>query len=451
VTTDQDARGEFADFDALMQEAERPPEGLADVDPDRRRRRRRVVWAIVAVILVVALGAPSAYVTWALTAPLPAPEATFTEPAVTLPGPAALALPAAGSSAITVSGAEEYLGAEAAGIWATSGPQDPAPIASITKLITALVVLDAYPLAGPDDQGPTLFFDAADEDLYDAYYVQNVTIAPMPAGSSMTLRGVLATMLIPSASNYADVVSTWAFGSRSGFVAAARTWLDANGLTGTTVVDPTGISTRNTSTPADLIALGRIASADPDIAAIVDTPSATIGSAGVVNNTNGLLGTAGITGLKTGNLGAGTFAFLYSSSLDVGLSEPLSVIGVMLGGASRDAVNTDVVRLLARIRDGFHDVPLATAEQDVGGFTTPWGGSARLVLASSARIFTWSDTPITVTSDIRTPETYADGEVVGAISWTAGPRTETVDVVIDGEIEPPTEWWRLTHPSELGD
>ena len=154
-------------------------------------------------------------------------------------------------------------GAEAAGIWETSGPQEPAPMASITKLITALVVLEAHPLAGPEDQGPTLWFDGADEDLYDAYYVQNVTIAPMPAGSSMSLRGALATMLIPSASNYADVVSTWAFGSRASFVSAARTWLDAHGLAGTTVVDPTGISARNTSTPADLIALGRIAAANP--------------------------------------------------------------------------------------------------------------------------------------------------------------------------------------------
>ncbi|KXZ59266.1 hypothetical protein JOE53_002483 [Microbacterium laevaniformans] len=46
--------------------------------------------------------------------------------------------------------------------------------------------------------------------------------------------------------------------------------------------------------------------------------------------------------------------------------------------------------------------------------------------------------------------TYTDGEVVGTITWTAGPNTTTADVVVSGDIEPPTEWWRLTHPGQLG-
>lgn len=449
MSTDQDEKSGLSDFAALLQEADGLPDGRAEVDP-RKRRRRRVALAVIAAVLVVALGVPSAYVAWALNAEPPAPVGTFDEPGVTVPGPAAILLPVQGASAISVAGGEPYLAPDAANLFAAGGGNDPRPIASITKLITALVVLDAHPFAGPDDQGPTLTFDAADEDLYDAYYVQNVTVAAMPAGSSMTLRGVLATMLIPSASNYADVVSTWAFGSRGGFLDATRGWLDAQGLVDTTIVDPTGISPRNTSTPTDLLALGRIAAANPDIMAIVDTPAARIGSAGSVRNTNGLLGAEGITGLKTGNLGPGTFAMLYTSALDVGLPQPLAVTGVVLGGSSRAAVEEAVLAQLRSIRDGFHSVPVATEDQDVGGFTTAWGASARLVLAEDASVFTWSDTPITVTSDIRTPKAYADGEVVGTITWSAGPHQESVDVVIDGDIRPPSEWWRLTHPSELG-
>ena len=40
-------------------------------------------------------------------------------------------------------------------------------------------------------------------------------------------------------------------------------------------------------------------------------------------------------------------------------------------------------------------------------------------------------------------------DVAGSITWTAGPHTETVDIIVKGAIEPPTEWWRLTHPAEL--
>ena len=100
------------------------------------------------------------------------------------------------------------------------------------------------------DPGPTITFDKADHDLYDKYYVMGATIARMPTGSSMSLRDALATMLIPSASNYAEAVSTWAFGSQGAFLDAARRWLAAHGLTGTTIVEPTGISARNTSTPS---------------------------------------------------------------------------------------------------------------------------------------------------------------------------------------------------------
>ena len=122
----------------------------------------------------------------------------------------------------------------------------------------------------------------------------------------------------------------------------------------------------------------------------------------------------------------------------------------MLGGYSRAAVDEVVLTLLHSIRNGFHSVPLATDGQEVGTLATPWGSTAHLVLGDGASIFTWSDTPITVTMDTTTPTTYESGEVVGTVTWTAGPNTVTADVEIEGSITPPTEWWRLTHPSELG-
>ena len=168
-----------------------------------------------------------------------------------------------------------------------------------------------------------------------------------------------------------------------------------------------------------------------------------------MRNTNSLLGSEGITGLKTGNLGEGRFTLLYSAMLDVGAAEPLSVIGVVLDGASRDAVNRDVLALLSSIRAGFHDVPVAERGRPVGSFSTPWGSTARMVLGKAASIFTWSDTPVTVEMETTTPVAYEEGETVGTVTWTAGPNTVSVPIVIEGSIEPPTEWWRLTHPSEL--
>ncbi|MFT4211770.1 MAG: D-alanyl-D-alanine carboxypeptidase [Microbacterium sp.] len=441
-----DGLSAFAEMIRDEREYSRP--GVA---PGVRRARRRRGLLITGMVLAVVLAVAGAYTSWALTAPVSSPVIAAQTPTVPTSPPVALSPPAAGASAISIAGADEYLGADASAARMLSGTDDPQPIASISKLITALVVLDAHPLDGTDDPGPTITFDEADHDLYDAYYVRGATIAAMPTGTVMSEHDALATMLIPSASNYAEAVSTWAYGSQSAFLRAVRSWLSEHGMNDTTIVEPTGIDDRNTSTPTDLITLGKVAAADPVIAEIVATRALTVTGPGAMTNTNDLLGSDGIVGLKTGNLGEGRYNLLYMSVLEVGLPEPLTVIGVVLGEESHGAVNRSVLAVLDSIRAGFHPVALTTANQQIGTLSTPWGSSAALVVTSGASILTWSDTPITAVMDLTTPTTYADGEVVGAITWTAGPNTVTAEVEIDGDIEPPTSWWRLTHPSELGD
>ena len=420
------------------------------IAPEVRRARRRRGLIITAVCVVVLLAAAGGYIAWALTAPVAPPAVTSRIPPVPAGEAASIAVVPAAASAISISGADAYLGEGASGTWSSSGTGDPLPIASITKLITALVILDAVPLASADDPGPTITFDKADHDLYDRYYVQGATIAPMPTGTSMSLHDALATMLIPSASNYAEALSSRIFGSQNAFLGATRDWLSAHGLTGTTITEPTGISPRNVSTPADLLTIGKLAAANPTIARIVATPSLSLPGAGQLYNTNGLLGTSGITGLKTGTLGHGTYSLLYTATLVVGTADPLAVTGVVLGGPTRESVNSSVIATLDSIRAGFHEVPVATSGQEVGTISTPWGSTAQLVIGEEATVFTWSDTAVVATMDIETPPTYQDGTVVGSITWTAGPHTVTAPIEIKGSIDAPTEWWRLTHPSELG-
>lgn len=441
---------EFADLLELMRDEQEYPDRRLQIDPVARRRRRRRGLIITASILAVLLATTGGYTAWALNAPVNAPRVTTLQPAVPTGAAATIALPPEGASAIAISGADGYLGAGAAGMWQSSGGDAPRPIASISKLITALVVLHAKPLTSATDPGPTIVFGKADHALYDKYYVMGATVAAMPIGSAMSEHDALATILLPSSANYAEAVANWAFGSQGGFVSATRKWLAANGLAGTTIVEPTGMSVHNTSTPADLIRLGKIAAANPAIARITSTPALTLPGPGAMSNTNDLLGTDGITGLKTGNLGPGTHNLLYTASLDVGAEHPLSVTGVMLGGDSHQSVDQDVRALLDSIRKGFHGVQLASHGDDVGTYSTPWGSTARMVIAEDASIFTWSDTPITVTMKTTAPASYKDGAVVGSITWKAGPNTTTVPLKVEGSISPPTEWWRLTHPLDLG-
>lgn len=438
---------ELARFAELLDAAASPAAATAEApDPHlralRRRRRRRIV-GVTALVVAALLALCGGYTAYALSAPVALPVATTRTPVATAGNPVMISVPD-GSSAVQVEGAVEYLGAD--GLWAASDPADARPIASITKLITALVVLDAHPLAGPDDAGPTLTFSKADHDLYDQYYVQGATIAEMPTGSAMSLHDALEMMLVLSASNYADAVSTWAFGSRGAFVRAADAWLERNGLGGITVVEPTGLDPRNSATPAELIALGHLAMANTTVAEIVGRTALDVpGFSG--SNTNTLLGTSGVRGIKTGTLEGSNL--LYSALLDVGIGEPLTLTGAVLGGVDRDAVNASVRAQLESIRRGFQQVSLTAGGEVYGSYTTPWGAEARMVTARAARLITWSDTPITAHMTTTPLQTGTAGEKVGTLTWTSGPRSTSVDLVLDVDIAQPDEWWRLTHPFEL--
>ena len=121
-------------------------------------------------------------------------------------------------------------------------------------------------------------------------------------GGSLTQYQMLQGMLIGSAGNYTDRLVSTIWPNDRVFAAAAKTWLAKHNLAGITVVEPTGIDPANTADPASLIALARVALAEPVIAEIVRTPSVTLPGAGAVVNTNDLLTDPAVIGLKTGSL-----------------------------------------------------------------------------------------------------------------------------------------------------
>ncbi|MGN6325311.1 D-alanyl-D-alanine carboxypeptidase family protein [Pseudolysinimonas sp.] len=430
----------------------RSPAPRTPVDRRRRRRRRIVGLSVTGGILLLVAALVASYVGWALNAPIGAASASLAQPTVATPPAAQPVLAPEGSSAISVAGADDYLGPGASGVWQKSG-DDAVPMASISKIVTALVILKAKPLSGATTPGPLITFSAADHALYDQYYVQNATIAPMPTGSSMTEHQALETMLVVSASNYAAALSTWAYGSPGAFLAATRTWLAANGLTHTAMVEPTGLDDRNRSTPADLIALGKLAMANAAVAEIVGLHSLDIPGSPVdgMSATNDMLGRNGVDGIKTGTLDTGS-DLLFSATVPVpALDRPaLRVFGVVLGGSSRESVDGDVETMLHNVVNGFHSTMLGREGDVVGTYTTRWGASAHMVLARDATVTTWSNAPITVTMSTGMITTGKAGQRVGAVTWTSGTTTVTVPVVLESTIRPPSDWWRITHPDKLG-
>lgn len=379
------------------------------------------------------------YLPLTLLAPLKPSIVTVTLPEETPPPVTELAFPVYGASAV---GAVGY-----PGVLAQSGPTTPLPMASITKVITALVVLDAHPLA-VGETGPTATMTAADAALYGSYLAQNGTVSTVRAGMTFTERQLLELTLIKSANNYTTSMAIWAFGSHDAFLTAARAWLAANGLDQIVINEPTGIDRSNVAPVDQLIELGRIALAHPVIAEIVATPSTDVPPLGVLPNTNELLGLGGVDGIKTGTLDDFGANLLFSADYTVGESI-VTVIGVVLGGPDHDVIDRDILTLLSSTLANFTEVEVAADAEAFATFTAIWGDSVAAVAADRATLLTWGGTPVTVevvTDELRTGEA---GDDVGDLVFTSGPTTVRVDLELADNLADPGPWWRLTNPIAL--
>jgi D-alanyl-D-alanine carboxypeptidase (penicillin-binding protein 5/6) len=374
-----------------------------------------------------------------LLAPLPAVEAAMTPYVVPDSAAAELTLPAYGASGIGAVGTD--------GLLAASGSTEPVPIASISKIITTLVVLDAKPIDEGTD-GATLSFTSADVQIYNDYLAENGSVKAVAAGTTFTQREVIELLLVGSANNYAQSLVNWAFGSEEEYAVAANAWLTAHGLTSTSVVDATGMSPSNVSTPQDLVKLGELALADSTVSTIIAQESVTVPRIGELSNTNKLLGVDGIDGIKTGTLDEAGACLLFSADVTVA-GQDITLVGVILGGPDHSVVNKDVRALLNSAEAGYHEVVLATAGQQFGTYSTEWGTETPLVATEDRSTLVWSDTPVAATVSADAVTLADGGDDLGSVVFDVGGSEITIPLETTTAIEDPGPWWRLTNPTKL--
>ena len=173
------------------------------------------------------------------------------------------------------------------------------PIASITKLMTALVVTDRAQLSDEVVIPPSVNELPADAARMDAR-----------AGERWTVEDLLDAMLVQSANDAALALATSVGnGDVDAFVKLMNERADELGLESTHFVSPTGLDgagDASTSTPLDVVTLLDAALAQPDIADAVDTKDLELtrpsgGAKLRFHNRNPLLGTySGVDAGKTG-------------------------------------------------------------------------------------------------------------------------------------------------------
>jgi D-alanyl-D-alanine carboxypeptidase (penicillin-binding protein 5/6) len=293
-----------------------------------------------------------------------APGASASARGASAPGearPAAAAAAAAASAKLRVKApyAEVADAASGAALWSRSANVQ-VPMGSITKVMTAYVVIEAGHLN-------RLITVPKGIVAYDKEY--GASTAGLKPGEKLTAEQLLYAMLVPSGCDAAYTLAEAYGPGLSAFIAkmnqaAARLGLSSTYFTDFSgLPDPTEYSTY--SDAQDLIALGRDAMRLPLFASIVATTSYQLDAvagehpAFTWGTTNPLLGNyPGTVGIKTGDTLAAGDCLLFEA-----VQDGESVIGVVLDDPHWSAVTRDAENLL---NYGFANYPSPVAGSGPG-------------------------------------------------------------------------------------
>jgi serine-type D-Ala-D-Ala carboxypeptidase (penicillin-binding protein 5/6) len=271
----------------------------------RRRRRRRLPWLVVALLIAVA-AAVGAREWPGDDAPVTAgggsgPVQLQNGPVPAPPGPRPLAVELeAGRDPVRVrfkhpprSGLLFDLDTGQV-LWRRA-PERVRPIASLTKMMTALVVVGR---TKPDDKVRI---------TKEALAYRGSGVGVLPRGKRVKLETMLNGLLLPSGNDAAIALAQRTSGTVRNFVAAMNARARALGMRCTHYASPEGLSARNRSCAVDLAAQARAVLDEPRLARIVKRRRAVLpfpikgGRLHIFSN-NPLIRTGypGILGIKTG-------------------------------------------------------------------------------------------------------------------------------------------------------
>jgi D-alanyl-D-alanine carboxypeptidase (penicillin-binding protein 5/6) len=409
----------------------------------RARRQGRLLRSVLLVILAVAIVAAAAVVFVAVQLRRPVPPPSL-QPAVqastTVVGPVPrLAWPASVESAVDVRGI---------GLVGQAGPTSPVPIASLAKVMTAVVLLRDHPL-GLGQSGPGVPITAADQATYQADLAAGDSVAPVAAGETLSELQLLEGLLIPSADNLAPVVARWDAGSQAAFVARMNATASGYGMSATRYTDPSGLSASTISTAGDQLRLAERAAASPVLMSIVRQRTLVFPDAvQLLDNYNGVLGQDGIVGIKTGDTTAAGGCFMFAANADAD-GHSVQVLGVVLGARSTPLIASALhagQSLIGPTVSGLHPITALPAGTVVAHVTDAWGGSVAVKTAKPVTMLGIGPTSVRWSVAARGAPVAVGlpaGSDVATVTVDAGGQVQTVAAVTDRAITGPSRRWRV--------
>ncbi len=395
-------------------------------------------WVPLLALLVAGLVLGSVVVVIKEGPPLAADATLTLKAARTAPGVAAApSWPKVGQGAVAVTGVASA---------AASPDQGPVPIGSITKVMTAVVVLNDHPIS-MSESGPSITISDADVAEWRAELTTDQSNVPIAVGETLTERQLLEGLLIHSGNDFAHLLARMDGGDEAAFVAKMNAQAHEWGLAQTHYADSSGFDPGTTSTAADQVVLGRHALRYPVIAATVRKRATLLPVAGVETTYTPLVGTDGVVGIKSGLTTEAGGCDLLALDAKVG-GHTVQVVSAVLGqrGPDRLASSGRLAYDLAASRvQEIVTVAVAGPAWPVG--VLGWKGHrTALHVTTSAAVPAWPGSTIhsRIVLRRRPTATVVGGTIVGWLVVTAGPITVRTPMETTETVQPPTLIERLT-------
>ncbi|MDX3534669.1 D-alanyl-D-alanine carboxypeptidase [Streptomyces sp. MB09-01] len=405
--------------------------------PMRTAVRRFKIYAPLVVLVAIILAVVQ------LVRPLPEPKLVMTaKSSYTFDGSKPqLPWPAEGQA---------YMAAAGLGTLGQSGEQKPVPIASVTKSMTAYIILRDHPMK-KGEQGAMIDVDktAETEGKKNNSTDNESTLDTVKEGEKISEYDAIAALMIPSANNIARLLARWDSGSQEAFVKKMNDTAKELGMTNTTYTDPSGLDATTVSTAEDQVKLGLKLVEMEALLDITKKTSWVDPSGKNWRNWNGLTGPTGALGIKTGTTTKAGGNLLFAAQKKVGKTNQL-IVGAVLGQHKApiiDSVLAASKQLMLETQKVLDGATVVKKGEVVGYVDDGLGGRTPVVATADVQAVGWASLTVDVKladGGAKMPQTATAGTEVGLLTVGEGASQVKVPVALQSDLAAPGIGSKLT-------
>ncbi|MER7762646.1 hypothetical protein [Streptomyces sp. NPDC097619] len=407
-----------------------PPSAL------RTAVRRVKIWTPLVVLLAIV------FVVVQMVRPLPAPVLTMTAAdSYTFEGAAPKLTPPAEG--------QMWMAASGLGTVDSFGEQKPIPIASVTKSMTAYIILRDHPFKR-GEKGKMIDIDRTAETEGQKDKTDNEsTLNTVKAGDKISEYDAIAALMIPSANNIARLLARWDSGSQEAFVKKMNDTAKELGMTNTTYTDPSGLDATTVSTAEDQVKLGLKLVEIPVLRDITKLPRWTDQYGKTWPNWNTLVPFDNALGIKTGSTTAAGGNLLFAAHKMVGKTDQF-IVGAVLGQHGVPILDTAIAaskKVMLETQEALTGAKVIKKGDVVGYVDDGLGGRTPVVATADVDAVGWSSlkTEIKLSDGgAKLPHEAKAGTEIGTLTVGSGASQVKVPVALGSDLASPGFGSKLT-------